>query len=307
MKKILLITIVIMFSLNAFSQVNTIINLADKGVSSAQKKKKIKLAESYTTYFTANGESIPMMRVPSDEITSDASSYITLLQTDLTSANTSYNSKQEITNISALSSNLSNIIANDADWVVENYKLEIDLYSKYETKRKKTADSLSLVLKKKEQATKDSIAKADKEKEIALKEAQKLKADSIAKIEKMKDFKFVNVDELSLRDKPSTSGKLMATLGATTWVKVLNGTEIDGYVQVKVGDKTGYVYNSYLVGDIDDITVEGADIEAARDKQVTIINTVSNASVQYLKDSKGNCYYINSAGKKIMVDRSNCN
>jgi hypothetical protein len=251
-----------------------------------------------------------MMRVPSTEIKSDASSYIVLLQGDLTTANSNYLASEPIIDVNVFSTNLSNVISNDNDWIVEYYKTEIEFYKKYEIKRKKTADSLETVTKKlaqiEQKRVADSIAKVNKEKELALKASQKAKADSIAYADRFKGFSFVNVDELSLREKPSTSGKLLATLGVCSYVKILNDIEVDGYVYVKVGDRQGYVYKSYLVDNLDDITVEGADIETAKTKQIVVIETVKTTSVKYSKDSKGNCFYTNSAGKKIFVDRSYC-
>ena len=76
---------------------------------------------------------------------------------------------------------------------------------------------------------------------------------------------------------------------------------------VKAGERQGYVYKSYLVETLDEITIEGADIETAKLKQTVIFEAATTtSSKKYLKDSKGNCYYTNSAGKKIMVDRSYC-
>jgi len=117
---------------------------------------------------------------------------------------------------------------------------------------------------------------------------------------------YENVDELSLREKPSTSGKLLATLGVCTYVKILNNTETDGYVYVKVGTMQGYVYKSYLVENLDDITVSDADVVTAKTKKIEIIETVvTNNGRKYMRDSKGNCYYMNGS-KKVLVDRGYC-
>jgi len=311
-RKLLLLSFLLSITvLSSYSQIN-LNNLANKGLESVKQKKNLKLAETYTTYFTANGESIPMMRVPSAEITSDASSYIVLLQTDLQTANESYATKGAITNLNTFSSNLSNIISYDGDWVVEHYKTEIDFYQKYEAKRKKTADSLDVINKKNEQiAAKriaDSLAVIKKAKDIEMKEIQKVKADSMAYVERTKGFSFVNVDELSLRETASKTGKLLATLGACTYVKIINDVEVDGYVKVKVGNMQGFVYKSYLVDNLDSISVEGADIVTAKSKPTVVIETVTNTNTRtYSRDSNGNCYYLNSTGKRIFVDRSHCN
>jgi len=302
--------LLLLISIDANSQYVDLLNAADKGLASAKKKKIQKLATTHTTYFTAAGESVPMMRVPAEEIKSDASSYIILLQEDLKIANTSYLANQPIADVNKLNTNVSNITTKDADWVVENYQMEINFYSKYEAKRKKTADSIAAVTLKAQQIAKqktaDSLAKINKDKEIALKEQQKLKADSTANAERLKGYSFVNVDELSLREKPSTSGKLLATLGVCTYVKILNNTETDGYVYVKVGTMQGYVYKSYLVENLDDITVSDADVVTAKTKKIEIIETiVTNNGRKYMRDSKGNCYYMNGS-KKVLVDRGYC-
>lgn len=67
--------------------------------------------------------------------------------------------------------------------------------------------------------------------------------------------KYVNASSLMLRASPTATGRPLATIAGASLVEVLT-TRFDGWSQVRVGGRTGYVKSDYLVVDQEEVRAE---------------------------------------------------
>ena len=76
-----------------------------------------------------------------------------------------------------------------------------------------------------------------------------------------------NKGSLNMRDKPSTSGIILEKIPYGTYVEVIE--EKDGWTQISLKDRYGYVMTKYLDvynGDQPEPTISKADLQAIYDK-----------------------------------------
>lgn len=133
------------------------------------------------------------------------------------------------------------------------------------------------------------------------------------------DYRYVNVENLALKEYPDTNSGTYILLHAPCKVavqeipdrrykkipEIMNNWYIvrffinDGS---RLGGRTykGYVKKEYLVKNLHEVTVAGIDTS------VTFSYTIPNDSVRhdlkFFESSGGGCFYINAAGKKEYVN-----
>ncbi|WP_338813640.1 hypothetical protein V9L05_19910 [Bernardetia sp. Wsw4-3y2] len=304
---------------NAQISLNDGLKLGKKFAKDAKANKKSKLAEQYTIKeTTSEGLELIMMRVPIDKIKSDAKNSIIEAQNGLQTAYTRYKSKMSIENVDRIRQDISRIRAIDRDWLVASYESESEFYQSYEKKRVKEE------------------REAEKKRKLDELENQRKRVDSLKKASEEKEYQnrvrgyhFVNKEDLQILETAQNNSKQLGKVSLCSYIKVLDTTKVNGYVEIKVDDITGYVLSEYLVNDLDKITVPYADIQSAKKSMFTSVSkTVSeeeakelrrlakeqerqqnniNTGRKYYRGPRGGCYYIDSGGNKQYVDRNICN
>lgn len=302
----------------------------------AKKKKAGKLAEKHTVLDTmGNGQFVPIMRVPADQVKGEAKTLILQVQARLETARLNHRNNHHVNGLEAIDQDIRYIGYKDLDWVTEYYKAELDFYSAYEhrltaqesearresaRKQRMHEDSLRRAQKTDEirlqaqlRHSRDSVAaverakwKAEQRRADSLATVKQMRNDSLARAERMSGYRFVNVDELSLREQPSSKSKKLGMIGVGSYVMVLDDKPVNGYVKVSVSDYEGFVFADYLVDDLSKITVEGANLSAPKQYYYTSFETKPATNPKLHRGPKGGCYYIGPSGKKVYVDRSLC-
>lgn len=310
----------IFFRSNAQTTGDAIVGKAalDKIAESAKHKKSGKLAEQYTSFDTLNdGRLVPIMRVPTDRISGNAQLNIVQVQASLDDARAKWRAGQLIKDIEDLQYKIKIVGYKDLDWVTDYYKAEVDFYNESQAQlRANDSENLRQIkLERRRQEIKlkehqeDSIQSARRRVREQLYAEEQRKRDSIAYLERTRGWHFVNIDKLSLREKPTSKSKKLGIIGAGSYVKVLSKTPSNGYVKIQASDYQGFVYADYLVDNIDLLTVEGVDVASLKKSYQTTIETSGRPQddgIRLIRGPKGGCYYIGPSGQKIYVDRSLC-
>lgn len=125
-----------------------------------------------------------------------------------------------------------------------------------------------------------------------------------------------------LRDKPSSNGKILAEIPKGERISIFNNFQ-SPYFYVIYGDKTGYLSYSSIVLDetiraFIESKTEGKRVATTNSESINKSNPQNRAATKsstykskasrvYHRGPRGGCYYINSNGNKVYVDRSLCN
>lgn len=302
-------------------------------LNSASEKSKSKKAEKaateYTTHITTPVDEVPIMRVPEAKIKSSARATIILVQNELEAAHKKYLTNEHTGIKNTFAYYFDQITSADPNWVVSSYQEELKFYQDHDrsiTERERQEAKKKALVKQREKHAQDSLARLERlaqtakrdslDKELRLKRiAQTKLEDSLAYLNRTKGFHFVNTEYLNLREKPNVSAKVIAKVGACSYVTIIPGYESNGWTKIAVGNYQGYVNEDYLVGNLDDITVTGADVAFAKKSYFTSVETAATYAAPYRKavdtrtyytGPRGGCYYINDNGRKEYVDHSFC-
>lgn len=287
----------------------------------------------FLSYLDVNGEQVPILRVTNEEIKSLAKKNIISIQKDLDKCMEYCTSVTETPYhlFNQISTMLMVIDAKDSDWPRHFYNKELTFYKKQDRKLKtekreeKRAIEMAEIKKRKENLRADSIVSARMKDPRVVdslnrawekSEQQRLLAEKIRRYEeRMKLFDFVNVESLNLREKPSKDSKKIATVGACSHVSVMSEKPLNGYVEVFAGDYHGYVYAKYLVGRVEELTIESNSKETALQMYFVHVESKNNTGItdecyyngqRLFKGPEGGCFYYTHSGKKRYVKRYKC-
>jgi hypothetical protein len=279
MKKITLTLIfwLIIIRLNGqvFEAVSLGTDLIRQAGDKMERKKKIKLAKRYTQFLTTdNGDIIPMMRVPNNEINSRAENFIIALQEQLKKVHNQYLEKKHIKDFENLTTRLNFIKSSDPDWLSENYQQEIKYYENYEKELDKKEKTERAIAQKIQQRYDDSIQNIRRLETLRQQEEVRIRRDSIiAKIEEQN------------RQAVYKEGRIKQdSINAIQRIKESKETEI--YKPSKEVNNINY--------------------ESQNDNKTTKQYRSKESVRTYYTGKRGGCYYLSASGSKVYVDRSLC-
>ena len=335
MRSLLFIFITTLFTVHAYPQldVNTVFG-AGKGlagkINNGKKKKNI---EGSLVEVAINGKMVTILRVDADKIISSAKPYIIKIQEQLSGYYKTYQQQQPIA-VPTYNDDIPVVRNMDIDWPVQYYEAELAAYRAYEQqliiRENKRKDSIAAVVQLARQRTADSL--------LIL---QKNNAEHSAYLDRVKGFHFINKEFALLREKPAATSKVIGRIYVGSYVKVTGYSDGSNFVKISLQDIDGFVDAAELVDDISKITVAGADIKsyesrqyykylpnydyvptavaavetdeapavysAPKTKTTTTKKQTVSSSRNYIRGPRGGCYYINSGGNKVYVDRGLCN
>ncbi len=304
--------------------------ILDASSQKSKSKKAQKIATDHTQYFSTFDGDVPMMRVPEESIKSAAKSDIKQVQNELEKAHDNFVKGDETKLPVGFVNVMERIAEYDPDWVVTSYWREANFYALNERKMaearriKQQQEQLDKQEEKRQESKRlEELARAKTAQKDSLERVQRLqrindgkRADSLAYVSRTKGFHFVNTEMLNLRENPNVSSKVIAQVGACSYVTIIPGHESNGWTKIDAGNYQGYVNEDYLVDNLDDITVTGADVAFAKKTYFTSVETAATYAAPYRRavdtriyytGPRGGCYYINGNGRKEYVDHSFCN
>ncbi len=266
-----------------------------------KKDKKIKYSRDYTEYIDYQGFSIPIMRVPAEkvkELKSPAAVFLIEAQDLLEGAKNAFGSNKEIPKLERIKFCLWQIEQLDPYWEHAFLKLEYDLYADYEKKRrirveteKRRQDSIQEIYSRhKRDSAVRNIAEENRiaaEKERERERYLLSKRDSIERVERVRGYHFVNAESIGLRAAPDPNAPLIVNMRACTYVRVLSEPTPLGYVYIEVSDYKGYVLKSYLVDNLNRISVPKADVKFARENHYVSIFIPSGSTYDPMRPNEG--------------------
>ena len=198
------------FPLNPLkSQILTVFSagrqLVEKAAEESKQKRKSKVAERYTVYDTVENTLVPIMRVPTDKIKSDAKNLIVSVQATLDFARGNLKSGKHVGNMDETIQNIRFIDYKDADWVTSYYNSESGFYRSYEEKL--VAKEKALKLERK-QFIADSLRNDQIMHEIRFQEHLKFTRDSAITAKKDRQEQFylsekMRSDSMQISIKPN--------------------------------------------------------------------------------------------------------
>jgi hypothetical protein len=258
---------------NTDAQITTVLSagqqLAEKAAQKSSAKKKSKLADKYTSLYTLNGESVPLMRVPAAQIKGMSKNQILKVQGSLDVANADLKAGRHIKNTDELERDIRLIQLIDSDWIIQHYLTECLFYRHYETDLTAKENEIRAQKQRREKFVMDSIQHERKMAEIKLQNQLKITRDSIERI-RLAEFHAKERE----RDSIQATKRIIIPPPATTSAPISNfsPSKTPSTKTGKSTPKTGRRYSSHT----------------------------------YYTGPRGGCYYINADGKKIYVDHSYC-
>ncbi len=329
---ILLLTIKTFAQIDPISAVGVGTALGKSIFGGINDKKKIKNIKNSVSEVTINGETISILRVKEDKIISPAKSYIIKIQIQLEQYYKQYNNQQHI-KIPHYNNDIAFLKSQDKDWPIEYYDAEFKQYKIYEEKLEQTdqfrKDSIELNTKIRRKKTDDSLAVT-----------KKYINDSLAYTQRVLGFHFISKEHTYLKEKPSDKSPTIGKIYKGSYIKILGSNENSQYLKISLQDIEGYVNKNDVTESLESVSATAADIETYKSRyyykyepnfeytpdQTTAYSSSSlngtspkknNGSssgkkqmhlqkIAYIRGPRGGCYYINSSGTKVYVDRSNC-
>jgi hypothetical protein len=105
-----------------------------------------------------------------------------------------------------------------------------------------------------------------------------------------------------LMKEPEYSSKIVSKIPLHATLIIKNRKLYNGYFQAEYGESSGYVHQSAIK-----FYNETDALVSPTKSSSTPKSTSSSPSRTYHTGPKGGCYYVNSAGNKVYVDKSYCN
>ena len=183
----------VLYSKCAFSQYGSFNDKIVQGQKDNNKKKKFKIAETYTKFVQFKSDTIPMMRVPIDKIKSPSEQFIIKVQNNLDDINKKLNqnlpASEIIENTNSVSLTL--IKSYDSEWYTEYYKSELKIYDRCDKELKNQRSAKAKAVQDSIREENRIITTAKKEQENKEKEIKKTIQSESLQTEKLKDDPYV--------------------------------------------------------------------------------------------------------------------
>lgn len=105
-------------------------------------------------------------------------------------------------------------------------------------------------------------------------------------------------NQYSIYLKPDSNSEIIEKVNSKDGISVVDQTNY--FYKVSYKNKTGYILKSQW-----DVTQKSSTSKTVQSSKST--GYKPKTSQKYIRGPRGGCYYINSNGKKVYVDRSLCN
>lgn len=249
-------------NINIFAQVALPAGLVVRGIGALvggnKEKKQEKTIEKSESKETVNGTAITILRVKDADIKSKAKASIIKIQNRLDEYAELCKSGAHL-NIPKKDSDIYNIQTLDSDWPTAYYENELKAYKKYE---------LKLVLKE-QQHTKDSLASINSipiKTNDSLFSTPKFAAGNVANkniitnTTTTQGYSYLNKAFAIVKESPADNAKTLGVLYVGSYVKLANPDDKSQFVKISFSNNQGFIDKSFLVDNIDKITVANADL-----------------------------------------------